>query len=377
MRPSLYNNEFVINDLLRAAHPGGGTTVISVDSPSGGEGRVEDLIERQLITIDRMVRRQTVASKIAELSNTLDEMGEIKLSFKAAKLMKIAEDVTAGEVWKESLKIFEEVFKDILVGVEKVRSNDEVSSRDKGMRGMIPGIKIRTERAFKEASRMSPENLKELESEFEDLAEVFNTSFKRLKEIGTVRGENHWTGGATWSKTFRESEKALTNKIGKAFKELAVVQQNIGDNNLEAAMQVMHSRVDEEVPSFLKRNPARGPASSDSSAPIPSGSAPSSAEEAVEVSKFSKYVEGLQKNILNMGEGATGIYDEATHHALYDLLDNQAGQEDHSGEIARRIMQKLYDSDSMANTRQNISVIYDSLRGRHDPTKFKSGLKEA
>jgi len=94
MRPSLYNNEFVINDLLRAAHPGGGTTVISVDSPSGGEGRVEDLIERQLITIDRMVRRQTVASKIAELSNTLDEMGEIKLSFKAAKLMKIAEDVT-------------------------------------------------------------------------------------------------------------------------------------------------------------------------------------------------------------------------------------------------------------------------------------------
>lgn len=94
MKYSLYNEPNTINDLLRAAHPNGGTTVIDVDSPSGGEGRVEDSIEKQLHLLRQIYK--PAYKVLNQLSNKLAEEGDLFLAKEAYALseefIKIAED---------------------------------------------------------------------------------------------------------------------------------------------------------------------------------------------------------------------------------------------------------------------------------------------
>lgn len=65
----MYNDDLEINDLLRDAHPFGGTQ--SVEDPTG-EGRFEDLIENQMRTLE-MVAREPTLKTLASLADYLDE----------------------------------------------------------------------------------------------------------------------------------------------------------------------------------------------------------------------------------------------------------------------------------------------------------------
>lgn len=71
-----YNDELEINDLIRDAHPYGGTEVVAVDS---GEGHVEDIIENQMKTLD-MVFKQPAIEALANLGNELDKEGLYSLA---------------------------------------------------------------------------------------------------------------------------------------------------------------------------------------------------------------------------------------------------------------------------------------------------------
>lgn len=75
----LYNEPNTLNNLLRAAHPHGGTQVVSVHSPSGGEGYVEDSIEQQIKML-KLVYTQPTARVLANLANDIDAEGLVALA---------------------------------------------------------------------------------------------------------------------------------------------------------------------------------------------------------------------------------------------------------------------------------------------------------
>lgn len=77
--PELYNKPNTLNDLLRAAHPYGGTDVVHVQSPSGGEGRVEDSIEQQLKML-RLVYTEPTARVLANLAADIEKDGLVTLA---------------------------------------------------------------------------------------------------------------------------------------------------------------------------------------------------------------------------------------------------------------------------------------------------------
>lgn len=79
MTYDLYNRPNTINELIRDAHPHGGTDVVSVSSPSGGEGRVEDSIEQQLKML-RLVYTQPTARVLADLATFLEKEGEVSVA---------------------------------------------------------------------------------------------------------------------------------------------------------------------------------------------------------------------------------------------------------------------------------------------------------
>jgi hypothetical protein len=79
MTLSLYNQINEINDLIRAAHPHGGTTVIDVPSPSGGEGRVEDAIEHQ-VRVLHMIYTEPTARILADLATNIEKGGDRKIA---------------------------------------------------------------------------------------------------------------------------------------------------------------------------------------------------------------------------------------------------------------------------------------------------------
>lgn len=79
----LYNDELEINDLIRDAHPYGGTEVLAIDSC---EGHVEDVIENQMKTLD-MVFKQPVIETLANLGNELDKEGLYSLASSVDKLL--------------------------------------------------------------------------------------------------------------------------------------------------------------------------------------------------------------------------------------------------------------------------------------------------
>lgn len=76
MIPSLYNEPNQINDLLRAAHPSGGTVIVNVPSPNGGDGIVHDTIENQLHKIQQIYKYKA-ATLLESLANDLGKAGDL------------------------------------------------------------------------------------------------------------------------------------------------------------------------------------------------------------------------------------------------------------------------------------------------------------
>lgn len=72
--PGMYNDELEINDLIRDAHPYGGTEVVDVP-----EGLVEDSIESQMKILE-MVAREPTLQTLASLADYLDDAGLHKLA---------------------------------------------------------------------------------------------------------------------------------------------------------------------------------------------------------------------------------------------------------------------------------------------------------
>jgi hypothetical protein len=94
----LYNdNDFDISDLIRGAHPYGGTEIVSTLS---GEGVVEDIIEAQMKTLE-MVFRQPTLQTLAKLADELDAQGLHTLASEVDELLSNA----ASEPVKISLAI--------------------------------------------------------------------------------------------------------------------------------------------------------------------------------------------------------------------------------------------------------------------------------
>lgn len=97
-----YNKELEINDLLRDAHPFGGTQVVE---ESSGEGYVEDSIESQMLTL-KMVAREPTLKTLASLGDYLDDAGLTSLANQVDDALKIfaAESAVAAQA-KEFLKL--------------------------------------------------------------------------------------------------------------------------------------------------------------------------------------------------------------------------------------------------------------------------------
>jgi len=95
-KPSLYNDKGIqINDLIRDAHPSGGTEVVEVSS---GEGYVEDLIENQMKTLE-MVAREPTLKTLASLADKLDGFGLVALADRVDDTLKFFSAECAAEAF--------------------------------------------------------------------------------------------------------------------------------------------------------------------------------------------------------------------------------------------------------------------------------------
>lgn len=141
MPASLYNEEFVINDLLRAAHPGGGTNVVSIDTPSGGGGgRVKDLLEKQIVTIERFVHKQPVVEKLASLADNLDEAGLTQLSFDVVELIKNAAEPDRNSAeWQRGMEIATTLFRELERGAGS-KASEELKAKLDHLHDYVRGV---------------------------------------------------------------------------------------------------------------------------------------------------------------------------------------------------------------------------------------------
>lgn len=103
MKHHFYNEEFKINDLIRASHPSGGTLVIDENSK---EGLVEDIIEAQMKTLET-IYRTPVLNTLAELGTTLDNYGFRSVASEVDSLLeKVA--ITDEDLWAKFQKDYQE-----------------------------------------------------------------------------------------------------------------------------------------------------------------------------------------------------------------------------------------------------------------------------
>jgi hypothetical protein len=84
--PGLYG-DFKLNDLIRAAHPGGSKVLLNIKSPSGGDAMIEDIVESQLHKIELIYKYRT-ASVLADLSQTIKTAGDYHVGLEVDQLVR-------------------------------------------------------------------------------------------------------------------------------------------------------------------------------------------------------------------------------------------------------------------------------------------------
>ena len=425
MPASLYNDEFVINDLIRAAHPGGGTNVIGLNSPSGGDGRVEDIIEQQVANMSRILYHKPVVEKLASLMESLDSLSMNKLCFDVAKLTKYAageldpgnsllgpgsspadrynkriraeelsEDQRYDLVWRKSLTIASRALRRLEI-IHRVMESQATMIRQRDRDKVGKYVRnVREELADIQRKTLSKEyDIGEIEDKSEELTELFSELSGTIKDtrVDNSRNETYPWNSNSWGNIGSGQLKKLDqdiltlSRVSGAFKQGNLntaedIVSDIPDPGVKLSKippaktkeeKDDNDFMDEQDPELGGGQPQILPSGGNVGAPPLEDVSPERVRPQREPIPDAAVI-ALQK-ILKLEP--SGIYDAKMHQTLYTKLLELAAGNDKPGEVARFLMENVFDRYDAGSTASKAEYIYLALLGKIDPSKVSEVAK--